>query len=143
MNGNLAHLGEDLCPHLFRLQATLNNINGLFGRGPIVKEAEIASRLEDLQVAMQQSSERAARLRETLQAGLDRDAALAPETLSRLIDRRLTAPLHARADLIEHLAIVAVELATLSAVEAERVTMEAILARRQAVAVQVQRDHQL
>lgn len=143
MSGNLVQFAEDLRPHLLGLQMSLNNINGLFAGASMVNEAELASRLEELRATMKESSERAVELREVLQAGLARDVALAPETLSRWVGRRQTAQLHARADLIEQMAAVAVELATLSTVEAERLTMTAIMARRQAVALQVQREDQL
>lgn len=139
MNSNLAHFGEDLRLHLFGLQVSLDNINGLFAGAAIARAAELAGRLEELSAAMKESSDRAEELRETLQAGLERDTALAPETLSRWVERRKTAQLHARADLIEQLATVAMELAKLSSIEAERITLAAIMARRQAVAVQVQR----
>jgi hypothetical protein len=56
------------------------------------------------------------------------------------VSKRQTSQLHARADLIEQLAATAVELATLSTLEAERIAMTAILARRQAVTVQIQGD---
>ncbi|TYO66296.1 hypothetical protein FXV83_12260 [Bradyrhizobium hipponense] len=137
---NLTQFGEDLRLHLFRLQASLDNINGLFAGAAIANDAELAGRLEGMHAPMKEFSERAAELREMLQAGLERDAALVAETLSRWVARRQTAQLHARADMIEQLATVAVELATLSAVEAERITMTAIIARRKAVAVQVLRD---
>jgi hypothetical protein len=140
MNSNLAKFGEDLRLHLFRLHVSLNNIKGLFTRGPTANEAEFVSRLEELRAAMKDSSERAAELSDTLHDGLEREAALGPETVSRWVVRRQTAQLHARADLIEQLATMAVELAALHTLQAERITMTAILARRQAVAVQVQRD---
>ena len=140
MNGNLAQFGEDLRLHLFRLQVSLNNISELFSGGRITNEAEFASRLGELRTMADASSARATELRRMLQDRLERDAALAPESVSRWIGRRQTAQLHARADLIEQLATIAVELATLSTLESERITMMAILARREAVSVQVQRD---
>ncbi|WP_157113517.1 hypothetical protein [Bradyrhizobium embrapense] len=143
MNGNLAQLGEDLRLHLSHLQVSLDNINGLFARGSIAHEAEFESRAQELQAAVKESSERTASLHETLRDGLERYAALTPETLSGWVSKRQTAQLHARADLIEQMAAVAVELAVLSTVEAERLTVTAIMARRQAVALQVERNDQL
>ncbi|WP_426410297.1 hypothetical protein [Bradyrhizobium ganzhouense] len=143
MNGNLAQLGEDLQLHLSRLQTSLGNINGLFTKRAFAHDAEFASQTLELQAAIKESSERAAVLREALRSGLERDATLAPETLSRWISRRQTAQLHARADLIEQMATVAVELAALSTVEAERLTATAIMARRQAVTLQIEREGQL
>jgi hypothetical protein len=143
MSGNLAQFGEDLRLHLSRLRASLGNITRLFAGTTTANDAEFVSRIEELRATIKETSERAVELRETLQAGLDRDAAIAPETLSRWVGGRQTAQLHARADLIEQMAAAAAELAALSTVEAERITMTAILARRQAVAVQVQRDRQL
>jgi hypothetical protein len=137
---NLTQFGEDLRLHLFRLRTSVDNINGLLAGASIASDAELASGLEGLRAPMKEFSERTAELREALQAGIERDTALLPETLSRWIAKRQTAQLHARADMIEQLATVAVELATLSALEAERITTIAIIARRQAVAVQVQRD---
>lgn len=137
---NLTQFGEDLRLQLFRLQASLDNINGLFAGDAIANDAELAARLEGMHALTKEFSERAAKLRDTLQAGIERDTALVPETLSNWIAKRQTAQLHARADMIEQLAGVAAELATLSAVEAERITITAIIARRHAVAVQVQRD---
>ncbi|MBR1202932.1 MULTISPECIES: hypothetical protein [unclassified Bradyrhizobium] len=143
MNGNLAQFGEDLCLHLARLQVSLDNINGLFARDAAARDAEFASRTQELQAAVKESAERAAALREALRSGLERDATLAPETLSRWVSKRQTAQLHTRADLIEQMATVAVELAALSTVEAERLTVTAIMARRQAIALQVERENQL
>lgn len=140
MNGNLAQFGADLRLDLSRLQASLNNINGLFAHGVIADHAEFAGRLQELQATMKGSSERAAELDDALQDG--RDAAVPPETVARWVGTRQTAQLHAHADLIEQLAITAVELAALYTLQAERITMTAIVARRQAVAVQVQRAGQ-
>jgi hypothetical protein len=142
MNGNLAQFGADLRLDLSRLQASLNNIDGLFAHGVIADDAEFASRLQELHATMKGSSERAAELDDALQDGLARDAARAPETVARWVGTRQTAQLHARADLIEQLAITAVELAALYTLQAERITMTAIVARRQAVSVQVQRAGQ-
>lgn len=141
MNGNLAQFGADLRLDLSRLQASLNNINGLFGH-VIADHAEFASRLQELQANMKGSSERAAELDDALQDSLARDSAVPPETVARWVGTRQTAQLHAHADLIEQLAITAVELAALYTLQAERITMTAIVARRQAVAVQVQRAGQ-
>jgi|APCry1669193181_1035450.scaffolds.fasta_scaffold117003_1 hypothetical protein len=142
MNGNLAQFGEDLRLHLFQLQASLNNINGLFTRGPITSETTFANRLGELRATMKECSERAAALRRTLENGLEQSAAIPSETVSRWIGRRQSAQLHARADVIEQLAAITMELAALSAIEAERITMTALLARQQAVSVQVQRGEQ-
>ncbi|WP_426419655.1 hypothetical protein [Bradyrhizobium genosp. A] len=142
MNGNLAQFGADLRLDLSRLQASLNNIDGLFAHGVIADDAEFASRLQELQATVTGDSERAAELDDALQDGLARDAARAPETVARWVGTRQTAQLHARADLIEQLAITAVELAALYTLQAERITMTAIVARRQAVTVQVQRAGQ-
>ncbi|MGY3483900.1 hypothetical protein ACVW1C_001783 [Bradyrhizobium sp. USDA 4011] len=143
MNGNLVQFGEELHLHLARLQVSLGNINGLFAGGSAAHEAEFVNRTQELQATIKESVERAAALREALRTGVERDAALAPETLSSWISKRQTAQLHARADLIEQMATVAVELAALSTVEAERLTMTAIMARRQAIALQVEREKQL
>jgi hypothetical protein len=142
MDGNLAQFGADLRLDLSRLQASLNSINGLFAHGLIADDAEFASRLQELQAAMNASSKRAAELCGALQGGLARDAAIARETVARWVGTRQTAQLHARADLIEQLAMTAMELAALYTLQAERITMTAIVARRQAVAVQVQRARQ-
>ncbi|TFV49673.1 hypothetical protein [Bradyrhizobium niftali] len=126
--------------HLFRLQVSLDNICGLFAGSPVMSDADFAGRLDELRTTANAASEHATELRQALLGGLQQDAAITPETLSRWIGRRQTAQLHARADLIEKSATIAVELATLSVLDAERISISAVLARRQAVAVQVQRD---
>lgn len=138
MNGNLAQFGKDLQLHLFRLQVSLNNINGLFAGGAGASEAEFASRLNELSTTIRDCSERTSALRRTLKSGLEQDDAIASETVSRWIGRRQSAQLHVRADAIEQLATVAVELAAFSALEAEHITMAALLARREAISVQIQ-----
>lgn len=143
MNGNLAQFGEDLRLHLVRLQVSVDNINGLFTRGPIANESKSADRPDEIRAPTNEASERVAELHERLQTGLEREATLEAETLARWVGRRQTAQLHARADLIEQLAVVAVELAALCGAEAERITMTAIMARQQAVAVQVRANDQL
>ncbi|MET4476709.1 hypothetical protein [Bradyrhizobium sp. F1.13.3] len=143
MTGNLAQFGEDLRLHLARLQVSVDNINGLFTGLAMADEGNLASRLDELRATTTRASERAAELHERLQTGLEREATLEPETLARWVGRRQTAQLHARADLIEQLAVVAVELAALCGAEAERIAMTAIMARQQAVAVQVRADDQL
>lgn len=140
MNGNLAQFGEDLRLHLLRLQASLNNINRLFSESKAAHHVEFSGRLDELRVTAKDSAERTKTLREVLASGLDREMALSPETVARWVSKRQTSQLHARADLIEQLAATAVELATLSTLEAERIAMTAILARRQAVTVQIQGD---
>ncbi|WP_028180234.1 hypothetical protein [Bradyrhizobium japonicum] len=123
MSGNLTQFGEDLRPHLLRLQASLNNINGLFACCPPTDDAQCAEQLENLRALAIESCARAGKLRETLEAGLARDAVLADETLPRWVLGRQSARLHARADSIELLAAAAMELAKLSAVQAESITM--------------------
>ncbi|AUC97884.1 MULTISPECIES: hypothetical protein [Bradyrhizobium] len=141
MNGNLHQLGDDLRLHLLQLQVCLNGINGLLTGGPVANQPEFTTRLDALRAMMKDRSERTVELREIMRQSLERDAAFAPETVTRWIGRRQTAQLHARADQIEQTATVAVELAMLAAIEAERITMSAVLARREAMAVQVQREH--
>jgi hypothetical protein len=141
MNGNLAQFGKALRLHLLQLRRCLLNIEGLFVEIPAVKDADLAERLQELNAATQQNSERTALLRETIQRTLDQEAALAPATISKWVGGRRTAKLHARADLIEQLATDAVEFAFLSALQAERITVEAIRARREAVSVQVEGNH--
>lgn len=143
MNGNLAQFGEDLRLHLLRLQVSLNNIRGLFSGGGDPDAPEFAVRLDELHGMTQDCASRYTWLRASLDSGLHDDAALVQEHLARWIAERQTAQLHARADTIEQLAVAAVELMTLSAIEAERVAMTAILARRQAVAIQIQRGDSL
>lgn len=91
MNGNLAQFGEDLHLHLARLQVSLGNINGLFAGGAIAHEAEFVNRTQELQATIKESVERAVALREALRTGLERDAAIAPETLSSWVSKRQTA----------------------------------------------------
>jgi len=143
MNGNLAQFGEDLRLHLLGLQVSLNNIRGLFSGGGDPDAPEFAARLDELRGMAQDCASRCTLLRTSLDSGLRDDAALAQEHLTRWVALRQTAQLHARADTIEQLAVTAVELMTLSAIEAERVAMTAILARRQAVAIQVRRGDSL
>jgi hypothetical protein len=138
MDGNLAQFGRDLQLHLFRLEVSLNNINGLFASGVAASEGEFRNRLNELSTMTRDCSERTGVLRSTLESRLEQDAAITSETVSRWIGRRQSAQLHARADAIEQLATVAVELAALSVLEAERLTMAALLARREAISVQVQ-----
>ena len=140
MNGNLAKFGEELSLNLCRLRVSLNNFSGLFADTPATNEAEFSSRLNELQAATKSCTDRASELREALRCGIERDASISRATVSGWMGRRQTAQLHSRADLLERLAAVAVELATLSALEAERITMAAVLARKQAVTAQVQRD---
>lgn len=142
MSGNLTQFGEDLRPHLLQLQASLNSINGLFAGYAPTDEARCAKQLDELRALANESCERVGKLRDTLEAGLARDEVLARETLPGWVQGRQTARLHARADSIEQLAAAAIELAKLSAVQAESIAMTAILARRQAVSVQVQGDDQ-
>lgn len=138
MNGNLAQFGRDLQLHLYRLQVSLTNINRLFSDdGAATSEAEFTNRLNELSTMTRDCSERTSALRKALESGLEQDAAIASETVSRWIVRRQSAQLHARADAIELLATIAVELAALSTLEAERITMAALLARREAILVQV------
>lgn len=83
------------------------------------------------------ASVRMAELRSHLDSGI---RSIAPESVVRWVGLRQTAQLHAHADLIEKLATIAAELAAFAALETEEIALTAILARRQAIAVQVQRD---
>jgi hypothetical protein len=140
MDGNLAQFGEDLRLHLLRLQVSLENLNDLFSNGRIASRARLAARMAELQKAAEESADRDELLRESLEASLERDAGVSQETIARWVSKRLTARLHERADLLEQSAVVAVELAGLAAAEAERITMTAVIARREAMAVQIQQD---
>lgn len=135
MSGSLPQFSDDLRQHLSRLQTSLGNIDRLLTES--ATDARLVCQVDELRVVA--DSERADELRETLQAGCERAGALTTETMSRWIDSRQTAQLHARADLVEQLATVALELASLDVLQAERIAMAAIVTRRQAVAVQIQR----
>jgi hypothetical protein len=140
MTGNLAQFGEDLRLHLLRLQVSLENLNHLFSNGRIASGARLAARMAELQKAAGESADRSEIVRESLEACIERDAGISRETIARWVSKRQTARLHERADLLEQSAVVAVELAGLAAAEAERITMTAVTARREAMAVQIQHD---
>jgi hypothetical protein len=141
MNGNLAQFGEDLRKHLLRLQVSLENLSDLFSGGRIASGARLAGRMAELKKAARESADRGTKLRESLEACLERDAGISQEMIAAWVDRRQTARLHARADLLEQSAAIAAELAGLAASEAERIALAAVLARREAISVQIQRDH--
>lgn len=134
MNGNLSQFGEDLRAHLLRLQVCLNQINFLFGELGAT-DPDLQTRQAELNALRTEASGRVLELRNHLDSGV---RSIAESSVTKWIELRQTAQLHARADLMERLATMAAELATLSALEAEDIILAAILARRQAIAVQVQ-----
>jgi hypothetical protein len=140
MNGNLAQFADDLRPYLLRLQVSLDNLSGLFSWSARPTEAQLEIRTAEMQRSAKETSDRATKLRDFLQAALEHDAGITQETMAGWIVKRQTARLHARADLLEQSAILAAELAALTAVEAERITMAAVNARRQAIALQIERE---
>lgn len=135
---NLTQFGDDLRLHLNRLQACLDHLNSLFAKGPVPDDAEFRRRLSELNAMAGEFSGRATELNQTLHQELERHASLSPETIARWVSRRQTAQLHAHADTIEQLAAHAAELAALSTLQAERITMLAILARQEAISAQIQ-----
>lgn len=138
MNGNLAQFGEDLRLHLLRLQLSLDNLRHLFFSGRTTGSEWLANRMDELQKGIVQDSSRRELLRQSLEANLQRDAAVLQETITHWITNRQTARLHERADLLEQSAAMAVELASLAAAEAERRTITAVNARREAITVQIE-----
>lgn len=140
MNGNLAQFADDLRPYLLRIQVSLDNLSGLFSRSARPTEAQLAIRTVEMQRSAKETSDRATKLRDFLQAALEHDAGMTQETMASWVAKRQTARLHARADLLEQSAVLATELAALTAVEAERITMAAVSARQQAIALQIEQD---
>lgn len=135
---NLTQFGDDLRLHLNRLQACLNHLNSLFAKGTMPDQTKFKQRLDELNAMTMEFSGRATELNQTLQTELEQQASLSPETIARWVSRRQTAQLHAHADTIEQLAAHAAELAALSTLQAERITMLAILARQEAISAQIQ-----
>lgn len=140
MNGNLAQFGDDLRPYLLRLQVSLDNLSELFSRRVRQTEAQLATRMAEMQRSARETADRATKLRASLQAALEHDAGISQERMASWIVKRQTARLHARADHLEQTAVLAAELAALTTVEAERITMAAVNARQQAIALQIERD---
>ncbi|NGX97124.1 MAG: hypothetical protein G4V63_18465 [Candidatus Afipia apatlaquensis] len=137
---NLAQFGEDLRLHLIRLQACLDHLNALFAANSIADQTEFTRRLNELNAVTKNFPSQAGELYKALHDGLEQQASLPPGTIAHWIDNRQTAQLHAHADIIEQLATIATELAALTALMAERTTMTAILARQEAMSVQIQFD---
>jgi hypothetical protein len=71
---------------------------------------------------------------------LEEEKLEASEKITEWKKKRLTSQLHARADRLERCAVSAVEIAVLAMDEAERTVLRAILSRKEAVLIQVQRS---
>jgi hypothetical protein len=137
MNRNLTHFAEDLRAPFERLQGALARIAILISEGDRIAEPDLAKRVERLEHEIAENIERACVIEAEARTRLALLASYSPELVGKWTQRRQTAQLHARADLMENSAVAAMQLALFAVLEAECAAMRVISARRNAVAVQV------
>jgi hypothetical protein len=139
MNRNLTQFAEDLRAPLERLQSAMARITTLMSDGHRIAEPAFAKRLEQLEQELAENIERASVIEAEARTRFAMLETYSPEIVSKWTQRRQTAQLHARADLMENSAVAAMELALFAVLEAECAAMRVISARRNTVAVQISR----
>lgn len=134
MDGNVDLLRETFSDNISRVVAAIERLNAL------VQAGETAGELSSYFAALEKSAkENRARLSAVL-AQLDQridEERLVSEKVPGWKATRQTSKLHSRADSCEHCAAAAVEIVALAMQEAERAVVHALLAREEAIAVQV------
>ena len=136
MNSNVEGLKEAVQENLKALSSSLDRLGALIDEREFTSEGELRKGLAGLEMSSKRNRER---LSDALS---DFDKWTSEEFQTRgQIDtwkaKRETSRLHSRADLCERCATAALEIAALAVQEAECAALRAVLARKEAVSVQV------
>lgn len=135
----MKQFSEDVRVHVSKIAASLERLEGLIAETAIVPDLKLREELAANDEIAEQERLRATVVNAEFDKLVKSELAEASAKLASWKAKRDTSHLHARADRIERCAMIAVEIAMLAMCEVERTALRAVLARREAIAIQVQR----
>ncbi|WP_213736885.1 hypothetical protein [Bradyrhizobium sp. dw_411] len=139
MNGNIEKLREDLWLNVSGIAASFDRFNFLIYESESNDEAQLRERLGQIEDGAEQNRARTIAAHSEFERWMDEERNESAERLAEWKQKRQSGQLHARADRCERCAAVAVEIALLAMDQAEMIIVRALLARTEAISVQIQR----
>jgi hypothetical protein len=139
MNGNIDQFREDLRSNISVIVTCFDRFNALVYGESISTEKQLTERLAKLDEVVEQSRANGQIAYAEFYRWLEEQKLESSEKIAEWKRNRQTGQLHARADRFERCAATALEIAVLAMDEAERTVLRAILARKEAISIQVQR----
>lgn len=139
MNGNIDGLREAVRESLKALSGSFERLTALMDDRKFTTDRELRKELLRLEAASKQNRERLNAARADFEKWVSEESQTRNQ-IDAWKAKRNTGRLHTRADLCEKCTIAALELSALAILEAECAAFRAVLARKEAVAVQV-REH--
>jgi hypothetical protein len=139
MSGHIDQFREDLRSNILGVAASFSRFNALVQETTGSTEQELREQLARMDALAQITRGKAAAAYAEFDRWMENEKLQAEEKIAEWKKTRQTGQLHARADRFERCAVTAVEIAMLAIDEAERTVIRAILARKEAISVQVQR----
>jgi predicted transcriptional regulator len=138
MNGNLGELREELRPYLSDIAAAFERTNAAVFDTDHPKEQELREQLDWLDQRVGQTRVRSLAAQAEFEQCINDELAEVAGQIAEWKQSRQTSQLHSRADRCERCARIATEIALLAMDQAERAIIRALLAREEAISVQVQ-----
>ncbi len=138
MAGNTGQLKDDICSNLSELAASFDRASVWVFESEGIDEAKLRAHLADAGAQDASARNRMTAANSDFDRWEREDAEAMPQ-LSRWKQLRQTDRLHARADRFERRAVLATEVALLAMMRAEHAIAHALLARLEAIAIQVER----
>lgn len=138
MNRNLGGIRDELRLHLSNIAAAFERTNTVIFDTDHPKEQELRGQLRRLDEHIEQARTRSLAAHAEFEKYMKDERAEVADQITEWKRGRDTGQLHSRADRCERCALVATEIALLAMDEAERAIIQALLAREEAISVQVQ-----
>jgi hypothetical protein len=129
---------EDLHATLSIIDASRARIKTLLADKSKITELDVLECLRTVENSIQQGRAKAAAARAALERWTDEERAEASDRVAEWKTKRQTGKLHARADRYEEHAAAAIDVAAAAMDDAERTVLQALLARKEAISIQVQ-----
>ncbi len=139
MSGNIEKLREDLWPNVSGIAASFDRFNFLVYESESNDEAQLRERLSQIEDSAEQNHARTVAAHGEFERWMEEERNQSAERLAEWKQKRQSGQLHARADRCERCAAVAVEIVLLAMDQAEMTIVRALLAREEAISVQIQR----
>jgi hypothetical protein len=140
MSGNIDQFRADLRANLLATAASFDRFNAILFQTATSTEQDLRERLAILDETAELTRFRAIAANADFNRWMEEARSETFEKVAGWKSKRQTGRLHARADRLERCASTAVEIALLAMQEAERTAVGAILARKEAISIQVQRN---
>lgn len=137
MNGNMGELRDELRQHFSGIAATFDRVNTLVFDDAHPAERDLREQLHRIDEAAEQVRARTLAAHASFERWIGEARAETADQIAAWKQTRQTGHLHGRADRYERCAVSATEIALLAMDQAERAIIQAVLAREEAMSVQI------